>query len=415
MLAIGLRLLRRRWLQARVRKACAGVACPDARSAPGRVSALTLARRSRSARQPPGRGRGAGPHPADAAVVHGHRRRDEHPGRDLPRARPALLQGVDRPRPQGGAGAGRSPPTSDARASSSRPTSPGEFLSQSTAQFDDRAQNAALQATVRLPWLKDPVPYKQLDLLVADEKDAGRRAEIEQGTRRDLEDGAQPHPRGEGGHRPASGPRARLPLLRRALRAEPAGAAAAVHGRGQALPRRHRRHLPGAAPGGDPARARHSGLASSGGATSAGCSRRRGWSASSPRTSRCRPSGRSSAAWAWTSRRWPGPRSGWTTPSTRSRSRGRRAGASGCPRTCGSTSSPCPAWTAWGCSSTRAATRCCSPTPPPRSGSSSSSGREPSPRAWARRSATPGPTRSGSGGTGPSSRRTTRRRSGTTP
>lgn len=55
----------------------------------------------------------------------------------------------------------------------------GEFLSQATSRFDDRAQNAALQATVRLPWVKDPVPYKQLDLLVADEQDAGRRAEIE--------------------------------------------------------------------------------------------------------------------------------------------------------------------------------------------------------------------------------------------
>jgi len=54
-----------------------------------------------------------------------------------------------------------------------------EYLSQSTSKYDDRAQNAALQATVRLPWMKDPVPYKQLDLIVADEKDAGRRAEIE--------------------------------------------------------------------------------------------------------------------------------------------------------------------------------------------------------------------------------------------
>src|SRR5678816_4510796 len=39
----------------------------------------------------------------------------------------------------------------------------GEYLSQSTAKYDDKAQNAALQATVRLPWMKDPVPYKQLD------------------------------------------------------------------------------------------------------------------------------------------------------------------------------------------------------------------------------------------------------------
>lgn len=56
----------------------------------------------------------------------------------------------------------------------------GEFLSQATSRFDDRAQNAALRSTVRLPWIKDPVPYKQLDLLVADEQDAGRRAEIDQ-------------------------------------------------------------------------------------------------------------------------------------------------------------------------------------------------------------------------------------------
>src|SRR5262249_16223018 len=55
----------------------------------------------------------------------------------------------------------------------------GEFLSQSTATYDDKAQNAALQATVRLPWVKEPVPYKQLDLLVADEKDAGRRVAVE--------------------------------------------------------------------------------------------------------------------------------------------------------------------------------------------------------------------------------------------
>jgi hypothetical protein len=55
----------------------------------------------------------------------------------------------------------------------------GEHLSQVTARFDDRAQNAALKATVRLPWLKDPVPYKQLDLLVANEQDAVRRVEID--------------------------------------------------------------------------------------------------------------------------------------------------------------------------------------------------------------------------------------------
>lgn len=55
----------------------------------------------------------------------------------------------------------------------------GEYLSQKTSVFDDEAQNAAIQATVPLPWSTDPVPYKQLDLLAADEKDAGRRMEIE--------------------------------------------------------------------------------------------------------------------------------------------------------------------------------------------------------------------------------------------
>src|SRR5262245_7390574 len=34
----------------------------------------------------------------------------------------------------------------------------GEFLSQSTAKFDDRAQKAGIQATGRLPWLKGRVP-----------------------------------------------------------------------------------------------------------------------------------------------------------------------------------------------------------------------------------------------------------------
>ncbi len=81
----------------------------------------------------------------------------------------------------------------------------GEFLSQSTARFDDRAQNAALKATVRLPWLKDPVPYKQLDLLVADEKDAGRRAEIDKARAEIWRTVLNPILGGEGGHRAASG------------------------------------------------------------------------------------------------------------------------------------------------------------------------------------------------------------------
>jgi hypothetical protein len=55
----------------------------------------------------------------------------------------------------------------------------GEFLSQKTAAFDDEAQNAALKASVRLPWSSQPVPYKELDILSANEKDAARRSDIE--------------------------------------------------------------------------------------------------------------------------------------------------------------------------------------------------------------------------------------------
>ena len=55
----------------------------------------------------------------------------------------------------------------------------GEFLTQKTSVFDDRVQNAQIQTTVHLPWVKDPVPFKQLGLLIAEEKDAGRRVQIE--------------------------------------------------------------------------------------------------------------------------------------------------------------------------------------------------------------------------------------------
>lgn len=54
-----------------------------------------------------------------------------------------------------------------------------EVLGRSLSRFDDEAQNAELRATVTLPPAKAPVPYKQLDVLAAQEKDAGRRAEIE--------------------------------------------------------------------------------------------------------------------------------------------------------------------------------------------------------------------------------------------
>jgi len=54
-----------------------------------------------------------------------------------------------------------------------------EHLGQRLAPFDDEAQNAELRATVTLPFMSGPVPYKQLDILSANEKDAGRRQAIE--------------------------------------------------------------------------------------------------------------------------------------------------------------------------------------------------------------------------------------------
>jgi hypothetical protein len=54
-----------------------------------------------------------------------------------------------------------------------------EYLGQHTAHFDDEAENAELTATVKLPWLAAPVPYKQSEILANEENDAGRRAVIE--------------------------------------------------------------------------------------------------------------------------------------------------------------------------------------------------------------------------------------------
>jgi len=54
-----------------------------------------------------------------------------------------------------------------------------EALSQAAAHFDDEAANAALQATVSLPWSPAPTPYKQLEVLIKTEQEASRRAAIE--------------------------------------------------------------------------------------------------------------------------------------------------------------------------------------------------------------------------------------------
>ena len=54
-----------------------------------------------------------------------------------------------------------------------------EHLSRGLARFGDEVHNAELRATVTLPSQPGPIAYKQLDVLAADEKDAGRRAAIE--------------------------------------------------------------------------------------------------------------------------------------------------------------------------------------------------------------------------------------------
>ena len=54
-----------------------------------------------------------------------------------------------------------------------------EHIAQAISRFDDEAQNAELAATVKLTWIAEPVPYKQLEILVGNEADAARRNEIE--------------------------------------------------------------------------------------------------------------------------------------------------------------------------------------------------------------------------------------------
>lgn len=54
-----------------------------------------------------------------------------------------------------------------------------EHLGQKLSRFDDEVLNVELGTAVTLPWEKAKVPYKQLEILSANEKDAGRRAVIE--------------------------------------------------------------------------------------------------------------------------------------------------------------------------------------------------------------------------------------------
>lgn len=55
-----------------------------------------------------------------------------------------------------------------------------EFVARHTSTLKDEAQNAALGAAVKLPWEPELVPFKQLELLIREEKDPARRARMEQ-------------------------------------------------------------------------------------------------------------------------------------------------------------------------------------------------------------------------------------------
>lgn len=69
-----------------------------------------------------------------------------------------------------------------------------EYLGQKLAPYDDEVQNAELSAKVVIPgaWQKEPVPYKQVELLIAGEKDPKRRAAIESARARVWQDTLNP-------------------------------------------------------------------------------------------------------------------------------------------------------------------------------------------------------------------------------
>ena len=67
-----------------------------------------------------------------------------------------------------------------------------EVVSQRTAPLHDAVQNAALSATAKLPWGAEPVPYKQLALMLKKEKDPDRRARLVQESARIRKDVLNP-------------------------------------------------------------------------------------------------------------------------------------------------------------------------------------------------------------------------------
>jgi len=53
-----------------------------------------------------------------------------------------------------------------------------EYISRKTARYDDQLANLEANSTVTLPWIKHPVSFRNLDVLLSQEKDATRRTAI---------------------------------------------------------------------------------------------------------------------------------------------------------------------------------------------------------------------------------------------
>lgn len=54
-----------------------------------------------------------------------------------------------------------------------------EYISIDTAHFDDEINNAEASATVKLDWVPNPVPYRQIDVLMNQEKDTDKRLKLQ--------------------------------------------------------------------------------------------------------------------------------------------------------------------------------------------------------------------------------------------
>jgi hypothetical protein len=55
-----------------------------------------------------------------------------------------------------------------------------EYVALDTAHFGDEANNMESQTTVTVPWDKEPVPYRQLDVLLDQEEDPDRRNQLQE-------------------------------------------------------------------------------------------------------------------------------------------------------------------------------------------------------------------------------------------